>query len=52
MKTVKDQNTIDERAQHLLRTLIARYITEGTPVGSRTLSRDSGLTLVFSRKSS
>lgn len=34
---------IDERAQHLLRVLIGRYIREGTPVGSRTLSRDSGL---------
>ena len=45
MKMVKEGGTIDERAQHLLRTLIARYITEGTPVGSRTLSRDSGLDL-------
>jgi heat-inducible transcriptional repressor len=34
---------IDERAQHLLRVLVGRYIREGTPVGSRTLSRDSGL---------
>jgi len=45
MKTGKPEETIDTRAQHLLRTLIARYITEGTPVGSRTLSRDSGLDL-------
>lgn len=36
---------LGERAEHLLRTLIARYITDGTPVGSRTLSRDSGLDL-------
>jgi len=42
---VKDRDQIDERAKHLLRTLIARYITEGTPVGSRTLSHDSGLDL-------
>jgi heat-inducible transcriptional repressor len=35
----------DERAQHLLRVLISRYIREGQPVGSRTLSRDSGLDL-------
>jgi heat-inducible transcriptional repressor len=45
MKTGKSSDEIDERAQHLLRALIARYITEGTPVGSRTLSRDSGLDL-------
>ncbi len=35
----------DERAQHLLRVLISRYIREGQPVGSRTLSRESGLDL-------
>jgi heat-inducible transcriptional repressor len=34
-----------ERAQHLLRALVARYIAEGTPVGSRTLSRNSDLSL-------
>jgi heat-inducible transcriptional repressor len=34
-----------ERAQFLLRTLIQRYIREGVPIGSRTLSRDSGLDL-------
>jgi len=45
MKTGRSTDKIDERAQHLLRTLIARYITDGTPVGSRTLSRDSGLDL-------
>jgi heat-inducible transcriptional repressor len=45
MTTSRTRDRIDERAQHLLRTLIARYITEGTPVGSRTLSRDSGLDL-------
>lgn len=33
----------DERAQHLLRVLVSRYIREGNPVGSRTLSRESGL---------
>ncbi len=36
---------LDERAQHLLRVLIGRYIREGQPVGSRTLSRESGLDL-------
>lgn len=34
---------LDARARHLLRTLIARYIAEGQPVGSRTLARTSGL---------
>jgi heat-inducible transcriptional repressor len=33
------------RAQHLLRVLVESYIREGQPVGSRTLSRDSGLNL-------
>jgi heat-inducible transcriptional repressor len=35
----------NERARHLLRVLIQRYIREGQPIGSRTLSRDSGLDL-------
>lgn len=34
-----------ERASHLLRVLIQRYIREGEPIGSRTLSKDSGLDL-------
>ncbi|HVF65127.1 MAG TPA: heat-inducible transcriptional repressor HrcA [Casimicrobiaceae bacterium] len=36
---------LDRRAQHLLKTLIERYIAEGEPVGSRALSRFSGLEL-------
>ncbi|ODS97801.1 MAG: heat-inducible transcriptional repressor HrcA [Lautropia sp. SCN 69-89] len=36
---------LDSRAQTLLKTLIERYIADGTPVGSRTLSRHSGLDL-------
>jgi heat-inducible transcriptional repressor len=36
---------LDPRAQHLLKTLIERYIAEGQPVGSRALSRHSGLEL-------
>ncbi len=36
---------LDQRAQVLLKTLIERYIAEGQPVGSRTLSRHSGLDL-------
>ena len=36
---------LDRRAQILLKTLVERYIAEGQPVGSRTLSRHSGLDL-------
>lgn len=36
---------LDARAQHLLKTLIERYIDDGQPVGSRVLSRQSGLEL-------
>jgi heat-inducible transcriptional repressor len=36
---------LTERAQHLLRVLVESYIREGQPVGSRSLSRDSGLNL-------
>ena len=34
---------LDARARQLLRTLIAQYIAEGQPVGSRSLARSSGL---------
>lgn len=34
---------LNERAQRLLRVLIEHYIREGNPVGSRTLSKGSGL---------
>ena len=36
---------LDERARTLLKALVERYIDEGQPVGSRTLSRASGLEL-------
>jgi heat-inducible transcriptional repressor len=36
---------LDDRSARLLKTLIERYIAEGTPVGSRALSRFSGLDL-------
>src|SRR5829696_2476497 len=36
---------LDERARQLLKTLIERYIADGQPVGSRALSRISGLEL-------
>ncbi len=34
---------IDQRARSLLRSLIAQYLANGEPVGSRTLARSSGL---------
>jgi heat-inducible transcriptional repressor len=40
----KDEG-LNERAQRLLRVLVQSYIRDGAPVGSRTLSRDSGLSL-------
>jgi len=36
---------ISERAQHMLKVLIDRYIRDGQPVGSRTLAREAGLNL-------
>jgi heat-inducible transcriptional repressor len=36
---------LNERAQMLLKALIENYIRDGQPVGSRTLSRDSGMSL-------
>jgi len=38
-------DVLSERAQHLLRVLVESYIREGQPVGSRSLTRDSGLQL-------
>jgi heat-inducible transcriptional repressor len=39
------QDVLDERARLLLKALIERYIAEGQPVGSRALSKISGLEL-------
>jgi heat-inducible transcriptional repressor len=39
------EDLLNDRAQHLLKVLVESYIREGQPVGSRTLSRDSGLNL-------
>ncbi|MBK7472617.1 MAG: heat-inducible transcriptional repressor HrcA [Betaproteobacteria bacterium] len=36
---------MDKRAQIILKTLVERYIADGEPVGSRVLSRQSGLEL-------
>src|SRR6266849_1366560 len=43
--SVESQTMLDRRAQILLKTLVERYIAEGEPVGSRALSRHSGLDL-------
>src|SRR5882672_3846740 len=45
MASDKPRDVLDDRAQTLLRILVDKYIREGQPVGSRTLSRDSGLDL-------
>ena len=39
------QAMLDERSKSLLKTLVERYIADGQPVGSRTLSKASGLEL-------
>jgi heat-inducible transcriptional repressor len=39
------EDSLSGRAQLLLKALIENYIRDGQPVGSRTLSRDSGLSL-------
>lgn len=39
------EDMLNERAQRLLKTLVESYIRDGQPVGSRALSRESGLNL-------
>ena len=34
-----------DRARHILRVLVERYIREGQPIGSRTLTRDPSVDL-------
>ena len=41
--TAPFNHKLDARARQLLRTLIAQYIADGQPVGSRTLARHAGL---------
>lgn len=43
--TAGGDSRVSERAQHFLKALIERYIRDGQPVGSRTLSKDTGLEL-------
>ena len=44
-RSLQSDTMLDDRARTLLKTLVERYIADGTPVGSRTLSRTSGLEL-------
>jgi heat-inducible transcriptional repressor len=41
----REGTALNERAQRLLTVLVEAYIRDGQPVGSRTLTRESGLTL-------
>lgn len=43
MSTTHGDNSMSDRAQNLLRALVERYIRDGQPVGSRMLSRESGM---------
>lgn len=40
-----DSSQLSERSLHLFKTLVEHFIEDGTPVGSRTLSKDSNLGL-------
>jgi heat-inducible transcriptional repressor len=41
----REETRLNERAQQLLKVLVESYIRDGQPVGSRSLSRDSGMSL-------
>jgi heat-inducible transcriptional repressor len=43
--TKTSEPIINERAQHLLKVLVERYIRDGQPVGSRTLAEETALGL-------
>ena len=48
LATMSSQTTdesLSDRAQQLLKLLVEHYIADGQPVGSRTLSRDVGMSL-------
>jgi heat-inducible transcriptional repressor len=42
---VRNTEDLNERAQHLLKVLVQRYIQDGHPVGSRALARGAGMNL-------
>ncbi len=45
MSQAIDPSVLSERAQYLFKCLVERYISDGQPVGSRTLARDARLEL-------
>ncbi|MGH8574846.1 MAG: heat-inducible transcriptional repressor HrcA, partial [Gammaproteobacteria bacterium] len=45
MASEKKGAVLSARAQKLFRLLVERYISDGQPVGSRTLARDGQLNL-------
>ncbi len=45
MTDTTDTPELSDRARQLLKTLVESHIREGQPIGSRTLSRNSGLSL-------
>ncbi|GAA5181119.1 heat-inducible transcriptional repressor HrcA [Niveibacterium umoris] len=45
MESSPVNQSLDQRAQILLKALVERYIADGQPVGSRALSKSSGLEL-------
>jgi heat-inducible transcriptional repressor len=45
VSTDSDNRLPSARARHILRALVEQYIRDGQPVGSRTLSRSTGLDL-------
>lgn len=45
MNSITDSSELSERSLHLFKSLVEHFIEDGTPVGSRTLSKDSNLGL-------
>lgn len=45
MVSATDSSQLSERSLHLFKALVEHFIDDGTPVGSRTLSKDSNLGL-------
>jgi len=43
MANKSSEKVLNERAQHLLKVLVSRYIEEGLPVGSKTLAQSANL---------
>lgn len=42
---MQEKQALSDRAQHLFKMLVERYIQDGSPVGSRVLAREAGLSL-------